>query len=175
MKYATNFKSFLISTLFISILYLISVTYLMNFELVKDSLLGNHSFSYRINLLIALIGGMWTAMSGFSLFILIITSLLTGINLTLIAQRISVLKFAGNLRLTVGGGTLLGFIGSGCAACGLPVLALLGLSGSVAYLPLRGTEFSIIAVALLTLSTYIMLKFDSQKMTCAVNIRTQSL
>ncbi len=172
MKDVITSKTFIISTLLISALYLLIITYLMNLGLVKDTLFGDHTFSYRFNLLIALLGGMWTAMSGFGLFILVLTSILTGINLTLVIRRISILKSSGNLKLVIGGGSLLGFIGSGCAACGLPVLALLGLSGSVAYLPFRGTELSIIAVALLIMSLYLMLKSNSQKITCAVNIRT---
>lgn len=143
---------------------------MMNFELVKDTLLGNHTFEYRVNLLVALLGGMWTAMSGFGLFILVLTAFLTGINLTLLAQRISIIKNSGKLKLTVGGGSALALVGSGCASCGLPVLALLGLSGSIIYLPFRGTELSMVAVGLLAISLYFMLKSNSKKIACTVNL-----
>lgn len=62
----------------ISSIYLISITYLMNFQLVKDAVFGDHTVSYKVNLLTALPGGS----------------------------------------------SLLGVIGSGCAACGLPSTCL---------------------------------------------------
>lgn len=164
-----------ITTLIIASSYVLVTIYMMNGNLVKDTLLGNFPIDYKFNLMIALLQGMWTAMSGAGLFILFTTALLTGINLTLIFKRFSLLRSTGNIHFTVGGGSLLGFVGSGCAACGLPVLSLLGLTGSVVYLPFRGTELSLIAVALLTMSLYIMIKSNSQKIACAVNLRTNHI
>ena len=175
MKEILDSKSFLISALFISVLYLVSITYLMNFQLVKDTLVGNHTFIYRVDLLTALIGGMWTAMSGFGLFILILTSVLTGINLTLIFLRVSALKTSGGLKLMMGGSSLFAIVGSGCAACGLPLLALFGLLGSVAYLPLRGVELSALAVIMLSMSLYLMVKSNNRKANCDVNLETSRI
>jgi hypothetical protein len=73
----------------------------------------------------------------------------------------------------VGGSSVLGIVGSGCAACGLPVLALLGLSGSVAYLPFQGTELSIISVVMLSISLYLMVKSNSQSKVCQLEVRSQ--
>ncbi len=157
-----------ISAFIIASFYLVLTTYLMNGSLVKDTILGDFPLAYKVDLLLALLQGMWTAMNGLGLAVLILIAILTGINLTLVFQRIKQLKSAGKLHFMVGGSSLLGIIGSGCAACGLPVLALLGLSGSVAYLPLRGTEFSIMAALLLILSFYLMIKTNNQKLACAI-------
>lgn len=162
-------KKFLISTIIIACLYIVLAIYLMNTTLLKSTLLGEYSITYKFDLLIALLGGMWTAMSRFGLSMLVLTALLTGANLTLIAQRAVSLKSSGKVHFIAGGSSLLGFIGSGCAACGLPILALLGLSGSIIYLPFRGAELSVISVALLSLSFYLMTRNESKNNVCEIN------
>lgn len=161
-------KKFIIPTIVITVIYMAITTWLMNFSLLKLTIFGDYPIIYKFNLLMALLGGMWTAMSGYGLVMLIIVALLTGANLTLIVQRIVKLRSFGKLQFVAGGSSLLGFIGSGCAACGLPILALLGLSGSVAYLPFRGMELSFISVILLLISFYFMVKTLSQKEVCEV-------
>ena len=124
----------LIPTLVISVLYFLVKTYLMNSRLAVDTLMGNYPVTYKFNLLTALILGMWSAMGIFGLTILLATSLLTGANLTLLVQRLTTMSKLGNVHLVAGGSSILGLATSGCAACGLPILSLLGVSGSLAFL-----------------------------------------
>lgn len=161
-------KNFIIPTLAITILYIVATIYLMNAGLVKDTLLGAHSLAYKWNLLVALLAGMWTAMSRLNLALLFIVAFLTGANLTLITKRLSTLRSSKKLRVVVGGSSLLGIVGSGCASCGLSILAFLGLSGAIAYLPFRGIELSIIAIVLLIVSLYSLLKNQSQEKECTI-------
>lgn len=170
MKDLLQKPKFIICALLIAIVYTIFAVYLMNGNLVKDTLFGNFPLDYKFNLMVALLAGMWTAMTGAGLFILLITALLTGINLTLVFMRLYKLRAADNLHLVVGGSSILGIVGSGCAACGLPILALLGLTGSITYLPFRGTEFSLLAIALLFMSLYLMLRSNSYKVSCRVDL-----
>ena len=163
--------SFFIPTIIIAIIYTFFTTYLMNFKLVLDTLIGSFSTDYKINLMLALLGGMWTAMSGAGLVLLFLTAILTGANLTLLVRQLRVLQKAQDLHFVVGGNTLLGLVGSGCAACGLPVLSLLGLTGAIIYLPLRGAEISYLAVILLSISFYLLLKSVFQKEYCAIPTR----
>lgn len=151
-------KKITIPTVAIAMLYVIATIYLMNAGLVKDTVFGAYSLSYKWNLLVALLAGMWTAMSKLSLALLMIVAILTGANLTLVVQRLQTIRASGKMRLIVGGSSLLGIIGSGCASCGLPILAFLGLSGAAAYLPLRGIEFSFFAIILLSISLYSLIK-----------------
>lgn len=162
-------KKIIVPTLVIAVLYVMATIYLMNAGLVKDAIFGAHSLSYKWNLLIALLAGMWTAMSRLSLVLLIIIAALTGLNLTLTVQRLRTLRSSGKIHLAVGGSSLLGIVGSGCASCGLPILALVGLSGAMVYLPFRGIELSIIAIALLGSSLYFLLKSRARKKICEVN------
>lgn len=165
---------FIISTLSIASAYVILVVYLMNAQLVVNTIIGDFPPSYKLNLLIDLLGGMWTAMTGLGLFALVITAILTGANFTLVTQRLSVLRSSGNLHLVVGGSSLLGFIGSGCAACGLPIISLLGLTGSLVYLPFRGVELSYIAIGLLMISIYFVVRSNNQSKVCRISVRGQT-
>ncbi len=163
-------RRFIILSFLLASLYLILSVYLMNFTLVKLTITGEFPIGYKFNLLVDLLGGMLTAMSGTGLLVLILTAILAGINLVLLSKRILILKSSGKLHLVAGGSSLLGIAGSGCAACGLPVIALLGLSGSVAFLPFGGSEISIISLALLSISLYFLLKSYSKELSCKVNL-----
>src|SRR3989344_1925438 len=118
-------RKFIISTLVIASLYLVTNTYLMNFRLLKMTLFGSFTLDYKVRLLIALLGGMWTAMSGFGLTMLIIIAILTGANLALIFKRVMDIRSFNKLSFFASLGSAFGFISSGCAACGLPILAIL--------------------------------------------------
>lgn len=151
-------RKFLIPTLSIAALYIVVITYLMNFDLVWDTVIGNYSYTYKTKLLVALLKGMRNMMSDLSLIILYATAFLTGANLTLVMLRLSFVKKAGSLHFAAGGSSLFGVIASGCASCGLPTLSLLGLSGAILYLPLRGLELTYVAVILLVVSLYFQIK-----------------
>ena len=161
-------KKIIIPTLLIGALYVIVTVYLMNVGLVKDTIFGAHSLSYKWNLLVALLAGMWTAMSTLSLVLLIVVAILTGVNLTLVVQRLRTIRASGKMSFMVGGSSLLGIIGSGCASCGLPILAFLGLSGAIFYLPFQGLELSVLAIVLLSVSLYSLTKQNAKQEVCAV-------
>ena len=153
----TTYKTF-VTALLIALVYILMIVFLMNSNLIKNTLLGNHDLGYKVKIVFYLMLGMWTSMSRIGLFLLITTAVLTGLNISFLSQKIKSLKLQGNLKLTVGGGSILGVISSGCAACGLPILAILGLGGSLAFLPLRGMELSYLSVIILTYSLYLLVK-----------------
>ncbi|MBI3232049.1 MAG: hypothetical protein HYZ51_03150 [Candidatus Doudnabacteria bacterium] len=161
-------KKVLLASILIAVIYIILAVYLMNFSLVKDTIFGDFPLSYKFRLLIALLGGMRTAMTKFSLFLLVLTAVLTGINLTLLALRLSVMRGNGKLHVMVGGSSILAIVSSGCAVCGLPILALLGLSGSIIYLPFHGTEISVVAVMLLLMTLYLMIISYPTEQVCKI-------
>lgn len=158
-------RKFIVPTLIITFLYIVVITYSMNVRILRDTLLGDYNTLYKLKLLYSLLQGMWTAMSGSGLVMLFLIALLTGANLTLLFSKMSLLKNGDRLRLVVGGNSLFGIIGSGCAACGLPILSLLGLGGSVIYLPYHGAELSYLSFILLATSLYLLLKNTSSACT----------
>lgn len=160
-----------IISLITSVLYILIAIYMMNGELVRDTLLGSFSLQYKFELMIALLQGMWTAMSGAGIFILVTIALLTGINLALLFQRFSILRKSGNIHFIAGGGSIFGIVSSGCVTCGLPVLALLGLSGSVVYLPLKGVELSFISILLLVGSLTWIVQTNKSTKICKLELR----
>ena len=168
MKQTFLSTKLIIPTFIIASLYIVVLTLLMNAELVRDTLFGVFPIDYKINLLFALLQGMWTTMSGIGLMIFFITALLTGANLTLLGQRLTALRKLDNLHVVAGGNSLLAIVGSGCASCGLPLLSILGVSGSLAFLPLKGTELSYISVILLSISLYLMIKSENSRQACLV-------
>lgn len=165
-------KNVIASILVIAVLYVMATIYLMNAGLVKDTVFGSHSLSYRWNLLIALLAGMWTAMSKLSLILLVVVAILTGTNLTLVVQQLRSIRASGKTSFMVGGSSLLGIVGSGCASCGLPILALLGLSGAIFYLPFQGLGLSVLAIILLSVSLHSLIKQKAKHVVCAVDIDT---
>lgn len=161
-----RYRHFLVSSAVIAAVYILLVTYVANIALIRDTLLGSYSFGYKWDILTGLLFGLTTSMTAFALVVLILTAVLTGMNLTLLILRLRALSGGGKLHVAVGGSSLLAIAGSGCAACGLPVLALLGLSGSLVYLPWRGTELSVAALLLLLVTLYFMLVSYPAELVC---------
>ena len=160
-------KRFILTTLVITFFYVLLVTYSMNLPLLKSTILGDYSLIYKIKLLLVLAGGMWTAMSISGLILLFLIAVLTGANLSLLFDKVTALRKFDKLHFVVGGNSLLGIVGSGCAACGLPIISLLGLSGSLMFLPFHGAELSYISFVLLAVSFYLLVR--SRNQSCAVD------
>lgn len=155
----------------ISSLYLLLITLLMNSSLAIDTLTGGYGLSYKIQILMSLIQGMWTSMSLSGLVLLILIAFLTGANLSLLFEKIRILKKFDKLQIVVGGNSLLGIAGSGCIACGLPILSLLGLSSSLVYLPFRGAEILYLSLAFLSISLFVLIK--GRNKLCAINYKNK--
>lgn len=161
-------KTFIIPTLVIAVLYVVITIYMMNIRLVLSTIFGSFDLDYKFKLLTALLEGLWTSMSSSGIIMLFTIAVLTGANLTLIFQRIVRMHSFGKLGLFSSFGSLLGLVSGGCAACSLPVLGLLGLGTSVAYLPFRGTELSVLSIVLLLISCFIMIRSEMQSKVCKV-------
>ena len=155
-------KRFIVSTLLIATFYLLFTTYLRNLSLVNSTLVSGFPLIYKIKLFTALLQGMTTTKTSFALSLMVITGLLTGANISLVAQRVTQLRKAGRVHIAAGGSSLLGIVGGGCASCGLPILSLLGLSGSVLYLPFKGAELPYISIGLLVTSLFFLVRTDKK-------------
>lgn len=161
-------RKFIIPAVLITIGYILLVTYLMNFRLTKDTVLGDYPLSYKWSILVALLQGLGTSMTKVALVLLILMAILTGVNLTLVTLRLSALRKGGRLHFMVGGSSLIAVVTSGCAMCGLPILGLLGLSGSLVYLPFQGTELSVVAAVLLLITLYFMVVSYPTQQVCKI-------
>ncbi|CAN5169939.1 hypothetical protein BH11PAT1_BH11PAT1_5120 [soil metagenome] len=155
-------KKILLPTIFISLFYIVLVIYSINISLIKDTLLGDYSLVYKLKIMTVLMQGMWTSMSISGMIVLWIVAVLTGANITLLYEKITTVKKFDKLQVVIGGNSLLGIVGSGCAACGLPILSLLGVGGSIVYFPFHGAELSYLSIILLGISLFLLLKGRTQ-------------
>lgn len=151
-------RNFFIGTLILAVLYLLLNVYFTNYSLINQTFLGDFDLNYKFNITVSLIQGLATAMSGMSLGVLVMIAVLSGANLMLAYRSLRSNLAQRGTHMAFGFGTIIGTAGSGCASCGLPLLGLLGISGSVGYLPFKGAEVSLIALGLLVFSFIILLK-----------------
>jgi hypothetical protein len=140
---------------------------LMNSSLAVDTIFGSHGLWYKMEILFSLVQGMWTSMTPLGLVLLFFTAILTGANITLLIEKITSLRKFDKLQLVVGGNSILGIVGSGCSACGLPIISFLGLGGSIMYLPFQGAEIPYISIIMLSISLYVMIL--NRKQICKIN------
>lgn len=153
----------------ISIVYVLFTLFLLNYRLVIATIAEPFPLENKVTVLTTLLGGLFTAFSPIDTSILIVSSLLVGINLLLMAKTLYVLEHSGKVKVSLGGATLLGIISTGCSSCGFSVLSILGLGASLSFLPFHGMELHILSLGLLLFSTFYMLKKLRESKYCKTN------
>lgn len=157
------------SSLLISLIYFLLSVLILNYRLVSSSIFGNFPLSYKTSILTSLVEGSWTAFSHLDFILLIITSLLVGLNGILIVKTIILLENRkSKLSFTVGGSALLGVAVAGCSSCGFSVLSLLGLSASLSIIPLGALGLHLIVITLLIFSFMYSLNSLSEGKSCKI-------
>jgi|SRR5579884_2157766 len=155
-------KKTVLPTVVVAVLYLALVVFVINHSLVETTIIGDYPLFYKVSLLVSLLGGLGATMSELGILTVLLIAILTGLNLTLSVQRIKRTR-KNRSQMPVFGGAFLGIAGAGCGACGLPAASFLGLGGSLTFLPLRGQELSLIAVVLLMVSLFFLIKSSKVK------------
>ena len=105
-----------------------------------------------------------------------IISILFGLNVSILAQRFGMkAKIAKESSLS-GSGALAGAFASGCPVCGSLLLPLIGVSSGLAAFPFRGLELKALAVSLMIVSTYFVLKSNSKCYMCEnINVKNEKI
>lgn len=148
-------RFFLLSILF-AFTYLVLFVTIPNHKLILYSL-SNFSLLASVKIILSLLVGLPRSLSSIDFYLLIFISVLVGANLSLISATLGRLKNR-KVRLSVGGGTILGIVATGCSACGLSIISIFGLSAATfSFLPFMGLEFNLIAVGLLLISFFYMI------------------
>ncbi len=161
-------KKILLSSLIIALLYLLFIVFVMNSSLLGTTLFGNFPLTFKLKLFLALLQGLTTTMTTTNLIFLVINACLTGITISLTFRKIFFLRQMGNIHVVTGGSAILGIVSGGCVSCGLPLLSLLGLSGSLLYLPFKGAELPLISILLLSLSLFFLLRSQKKEDSCEI-------
>ena len=95
-----------------------------------------------------------------------IISILFGLNVSIILQRINMKANVAKESSLSGSGVLAGAFASGCPVCGSLLLPLIGVSGGLAAFPFRGLELKALALLLMLISTYFVLKSNNKCESC---------
>ena len=135
---------------------------------------SNTPLSSKIQFAVNLLGGIRTNFSVLSASYTIAIAALFGINITMIVYYLK--KKRAVLQrtelATSFGAALAGIFGVGCAACGSfllsATLSAIGATGALALLPLRGGEFGILSVILLTIAIYLIARKINDPTICKV-------
>lgn len=175
-----NFKYLALAATVGLFVFLFSV-YFPNLDLIKDVLLSARvSLVYKLHFLYELLGGLFTATRPLSAFTIIGVAGLFGINIAMLAYMIKRNRQSPQ-KLSSGrgvfsslGGIASGVLGIGCAACGslilIPLLAFFGATGFLTLLPLKGSEFGLLAMALILFSIYWLAKKINDPLVCPVEV-----
>ena len=174
-KVLTNPK-YLLLTLSISIILIVFATWLPNYQLVTGTLTNSSmTLGQKTNLLIALVGSFNTNFTLFSQLAILITATLTGFQFSLMVYY---LKQSARLHRSMGlssTGVIAGMIGIGCASCGSVILvSILGITTAtslLSILPFRGTEFSLLGMALLLVAIIMTTNKINQPISCATKTK----
>jgi hypothetical protein len=129
-----------------------------NLPLVSFLLSGSLGLESRLVILsqqYPFIGTNYDAIQG---VLLLVTAGLIGVNTAMLVYHLREHALSAAQGTTSVAGVVLGTLGAGCAACGSAVLAgvlsLFSATASLAFLPLDGLEFALIALLALVLSVF---------------------
>jgi len=115
--------------------------YITNYKLLQEL------FSTR--LLLDLLVGTFQSLEWYAQISTVTLSVLTGVALSMLAFKIKVAK--ADVKDSSGIiGTIFGVLVPGCATCGIGILAILGFTSALLILPLKGLEFAILGIAILS-------------------------
>lgn len=114
--------------------------------------------------------GLFTAFTMLDIVLLLLTGILVGINIVLLIKTTKRMKETTSpLKITVGGGGLIGLFSSGCAGCGLSFASVFGVTTSFTFLPYGNKLLYFIAIAISLYSIIFMLhKLKSSAAGCKV-------
>ena len=102
---------------------------------------------------------------------------MVGINITLLVyymkRTFALQKEIGTSAL----GMVAGFLGVGCASCGSALLSsFIGLSaatGFIGILPLKGLEFSLLSIVIISISIYVVARNIQVPPACRVKVKNE--
>ncbi len=139
------------------------------FSIITDSTIP---VSIKLTFPLHLLTSITTNFTVLSASYTIAIALLTGINIALITNYVQIQReYVSKAGMTAGSlGIISGVFGLGCAACGSLILtSILGTAGGaslITLLPLKGSEFGILGVTLLLVSTYLLAKQITKPLVC---------
>lgn len=176
LKQVFNGWAYVLMAVSVALVVLILSTWLPNFGLVWQIIISpSVPLIDKVEILLALVGSLWTNFTVFSALYTIAIAVLFGINVAMVAYCLKLRRQSNGRRGQTGAATILGglatgFLGIGCAACGTfalgPALSLLGAGGLIALLPFGGQEFGLLGVGILVISIFLGARKIQEPLVC---------
>lgn len=157
-----------IAILFYEINVIIASSLSIKTFFAQNGFLSTIPFFYSISL------GFGQVITKSSFISLIITSILVGTLISLMIFKIKTQKTNLSKKSNTLGtiGLTLAILAPGCAACGLGIIALLGLGGiALNFLPFKGLEISLLAILILSFTIFKMSKDMKECDICKVDFK----
>lgn len=151
-------KKLLLAASSVSFIYFLLAIYIMNLNFVSGVIQSSYPLGNKIYILASILKSSPQVMNWYEFTLLLVISVLTGLNFGLVLIQLLRIKQLKKVHVVASGSSILGIAGSGCVSCGLSVIALVGLGGSIAYLPFRGAELSYLSVFLLLITLLFFIK-----------------
>jgi hypothetical protein len=104
---------------------------------------------------------------------LILITILFGLLFSLITYKTKMIKsISGKTGIFTTTGIFLGILAPGCAACGVGLLSLFGIgAATLSFLPYNGLELSMLAIFILSFSTFEITKDIKKEISCEVDLK----
>jgi hypothetical protein len=130
----------------------------LNTALAGFALAGDLAPAARLRVLLGLYPFVGSAYGPIQGGLLVLVSVLLGVDVAMATYHFREHRVTVEAGGASAAGVLLGTLGAGCAACGVPillgVLSLLGLPSAALLLPFDGLEFAALAAVVLVLSVH---------------------
>ncbi len=144
-------RNFLLKSILIGLIYLIFALILFDYRTYESVISQGYSFAAKLNICWIIFIGSFSILGIRDSILVIIISLLFGVNLELVLRKLKFLKKRGGLHITFGAG-LLSLVAAGCASCGLSFASVLGIATMISLLPFHGLELYILSILILLTS-----------------------
>tara|TARA_Y100000296_G_scaffold74291_1_gene92647 strand:- start:4445 stop:4984 length:540 start_codon:yes stop_codon:yes gene_type:complete len=168
-KVFSNWK-YLASTIMITLVfYSLNVLIASYNSLV--SFYKQSGFLKTINLFLNFFIGFKSTVLLYSFISLVLISILFGLLFSLIAYKTKIIKsISGKIGFIGTTGIFLGILAPGCAACGVGLLSLFGISAAfLTFLPFGGLELSILSIIILSGLIFKITKDISEGIKCKID------
>lgn len=165
--------SYIFLSIFIFIAVLVFAIWLPNISFLAHTVTSDSfTISQKVGIISSTLGGLQTNFTTLSRSLTILVAFLFAINISfLIFYLLRAVKFNRSAGLGLSGFAL-GMIGIGCVTCGSVILtAFFGVGATAIFigtLPLKGQEFGIISIILLSLSIYLLAKKIKDPIFCRI-------
>ena len=163
--------TYLVFTAVISFFLLLLFVFLNSIPVFLSALRINNSLDFfftilfnQIDLIIG-IGGIIPFAT------VVVVAILAAVNISMIIFKIKALNSVESKSSLLGfAGIFSGSLSSACTACSGALISILGVSGGLAVLPLRGIEFSSLAIILVLISIYYISKSLVEAGVCKIEV-----